>query len=274
MSEDIYLHAFNTIIPTNYTIAKKINMLQECLDFGIDINHNNSKILITAIEYGNLQIVQFLIDSGIDIHANSDLALIKVCTTDHIIFSFEILKLLLRSGAIASAQNNKSLENCILFMEDDVIIDALKLLIEHGADPLDTSIDLLRHARNSNLPPLVEYLLDIGIKCSDSLIAKVFTDNTTISSIKKLLLKHGANPNAKLDGLLLLEYAIMKTSINDIELLLEYGADVNLCYNIINQTLICKSRMRYKYNIKIEELLLEYGLDISWISKHISDKGY
>lgn len=279
MSKDSYLYIFDTIINSQHIdyyldTNKKIKLLQECLDFGIDINHNNSRALIKAIENDDIKIVRFLIDNGINIRANDDLALITACGNDNI-DDIETIKLLLSLGADPNAQNNKPLSISISDLDNIMVIEVVKLLIDSGADPF-ADPNLLSNACSTNYLLLVEYLLSIGIKCSDSDICYVFKLHIGGSfPIKKLLLDNEANPNAKYDnGLFLLEYNIIYDGFNEIKLLLEYGADVNLCYNIINRTPFFKSEIKYRRigSIKrIAELLFEYGLDISWLSERLLD---
>ena len=141
-------------------------------------------------------------------------------------------------------------------------INIVKLLIDHGADPFSSNNILLKGACKDNNIPLFEYLISIGAKCSDIddlTIACAFSKYCDLE-LKKILLCNGTDPNMIVcDGSRILECAICNNDIDTCKLLIEYGADINLCYNADRATSPTYIFGRIK---PIIDLFLEYGVDI------------
>lgn len=279
---DIY--AFEKIVSDKYAPNdKKIRIIKECIESGIDINYNNAVVLISAIKSNNYDIVNFLIDCGIDIRANNDSALICACyeTYDdkngrnycrhaHTIYyenKFKIINLLLSLGADACAQNNAPMKNYIESY-GNIDINVIKLLVEHGADPFCRDNLLLNEVCDCTDLLIFEYLISIGANCANiksSILRRVFTSSNTIKFVK-ILLDNGIDPNTIDNDRSLLEWSVCSKAVGNCKLLLECGADINLCHNIttINRSFFrdftrCLSSNKMK---PICSLFLEYGVDI------------
>lgn len=240
---------------------KKIRIMKECIEAGVDINYDNSKVLAFAVNNNDTKIIKFLIENGISLNNGTHL-LRTACQTNNL----EIVKLLLSMGVETNPKENPPILQCRS-------IEIIKLLIEHGADPHVESDKLLFYCCFcDNTLHVVEYLLSIGLKCSDYAIITAFyaLNKTKNFGIKKLLLENGANPNANVIGegcdINLLEMTVIDSDLDSCKLLLQYNADVNLCHNLINKNynIINKKKKTIVANIKlITELFAEHGLDIS-----------
>lgn len=279
---DIY--AFEKIVSDKYVENdKKIRIIKECMESGVDINYNNAIVLLSAIKANNYEMVSFLIDLGIDIRANNDSALIcacyetydddngrNYCRKSHNIFNenkFKIINLLLSLGADVCAQNNAPMSNYIKSF-GDITINVIKLLVEYGADPFCHDNLLLNEVCDKTNLLIFEYLISIGANCANIKsyrIRSIFTNHGTIKFVK-ILLDNGIGPNTIIDDRSLLEWSMCYKLESNCKLLLEYGADINLCHNIINVNrsffhdfISCTSRNKMK---PICSLFLEYGIDI------------
>lgn len=294
--DKIYQVAFDSIITKkDYTIDEKIEVLKICLESGIDINRKKSHVLMSAIAYDNLRIINFLIENGIDIRADNDFALFWVYeqiiksrnTKGSIARTLDIMELLLSLGVDPNARNNKLI--IIMCNSKTIHIDIIKLLVKYGMDAFAHSNKLFEKACKDKNLESVKYLISIGADCTglnNMAISYAFDKNENYE-LKKILLDSGANPNTtnKLeicfpDGKYrnnsynLLEISVLYGyDVESCKMLLEYGADINLCHNLINKF---KIDMRCTFNIgdhaekKAKEcinLFLEYGLDIAWIFK-------
>lgn len=238
---------------------EKIEIMRECILEGVDVNYNNSIALFEAIGYGDAKLVNFLIDSGIDIHAKDDYALRRACENGE----FEIVKLLLSVGA-----NMNSTKKPLILQTGH--IEIIKLLIEHGADPFVNDNKLLLNSIDDL--ELVKYLISIGvdvIKPNNKPILEIFENKGNIE-VKRLLLENDADPNAMKQyatgSINLLECTINIRDIEGCKLLFEFGADINLCYNLINKNYDYFSRS-YNRTQEFIDLFMDHGLDISGLIK-------
>jgi ankyrin repeat protein len=285
--EEILLYTFETIINSIYiTQEKKIRLLGQCIAFGIDINHNDSMLLFSAITYNDLDVVRFLIDNGINVTARHNQAIIDACDQfniynvrgngniqtspkfqeDHKEHRSQIIKLLISSGADASAQNNGAILR--LSDEDYVDINVVKLLVENGANPFICSNALFENVCDMRNIEVCKYLINIGVDCTNLPGICVFTGGD--SELKKLLLDSGYNPNTigSYDKMSLLERAICDLDIDTCKLLFDYNADVNSCHNIIDdkyeilKTHFVRIRPPEK-EAELIDLFMQHGLDIS-----------
>ena len=261
---------------------RRIKIIKECVEAGLNINTDEYQILILAIQNNDTQTAKFIIENNINMQDGLDLYLDEACVNNNV----EITKLLLELGADINSKYHTSISKTRN-------LDIIKLLVEHGADPFVNSNELLiRVSQNDKYLPITEYLIGIGMDCTklnNKQVAKIFIQNGNLQ-IKKLLLEHGINSNAMTsdytrgrleptsmevgytDGeICLLELAIIRLDFNTCKLLLEYGADINLCYNIINKQYDCITKNSPRHDrretvsktIPFVELFMEYGLDIS-----------
>lgn len=244
--DTVFLCAFKNIMDDHsFSMDEKINVLKICIDNGVDINYNNSDILIQAIHGDNLPIITFLIDSGIDIETNNKI-LILACLQQ----STQILKVLLSAGLTLTPDNFIIKYYSENYTNLDIELDIIIVLVENGADPFSHGNALLEIACYNKDYDLVTYLINIGAKCNElshKAIRYLFYKYGFLK-IKKLFLENGTNPNVILpirswpiENEILpgescpLENAILQKDFETCKLLLEYGADINLCSNIINE---------------------------------------
>lgn len=248
---DVYICAFlNIITDTSFDIQQKINILQDCIGAGVDINMNNSEILFLAILNNEYIIVEFLIDSGINFRANNDEALMLACKREDI----NTIKLLISLGVDVSTQNNRAIQDCNN-------LDCVKLLVEHGADPF-TSAELFSRCCLDKHVDIITYFMEINKNLlinDDRYIVIAFCYKSF--EIKKLFLDNGANPNAIYSsGISLLNASIIDCKFEECKLLLEYGAEAILCKKHYTQN---DFRFYNKISLRqIVDVCLEYGLDL------------
>lgn len=285
----IYSLAFDNVISKkNINFDEIIEILKICLENGVNINRKKSHILIDAIRYDNLQIINFLIDNGINIHSGDDSALIYACKNNYV----QSVELLLVLGCKADTQNNQPIYIICDYhnKQKKINIDIVKLLVNHGANPFSHSNKLLQKACEIEDFELVKYLISIGANCAEpnnKPISLAFANKENYE-LKKILLDNGASPNVTNDTKMhlltgshasypcnLLERSLLHCDIESCKLLISYGADINLCLNLINN----RNKIHYdfhKYDFcgginyaekkkKIVALFLECGLDIDWI---------
>lgn len=240
-------------------------MTKLLLDTNVNINLNDSSLLIEAIREEDLDTLRILIDYGINISADNDNALIEASTG----YDLEILKLLLLLGADVNAQKS------IIVTGNITYLDNIKLLIEFGLDYRAHNDILLLEAMKNN-KDIALYLLNLikpdclEKETLDQIICSAFIYQADLE-IKKLLLDRGANPNAIItnkpyEGVSVLEYVAINGEFACCKLLLEYGADVNLCKNLIDgkrREPIKKKGKSIDNYTKIIELFNEHGLDIT-----------
>lgn len=278
--------AFEQIIANKkFSMNEKIEMLQICLENGVDINQNksialkiaiesvdgelNNDTLITTIKPENLKIINFLIDSKIDIRANDNIALITACGRGY----YEIVKLLLELGIDACAKNNEAMkESCQDYRYLDLRI--IKLLIEYGADPCSHSNILLHKACCDGEFEIVKYVISFGVDFtkSDKNPINSSLDTYWYPEMIKLLLDNGANPNMLNNKICPLERCIMYRYFDGCKMLLEYGVNINSCHNIINKTEVLRNQflkmsrnriIKIVDEQKIIDLFMEHGLDVN-----------
>lgn len=290
---DVYKYAFETIIGHDINSERKINIIKECIETGIDININESFAIMDATDIGDTKTMQFLIDNGIDVNGYTYKPALSVACKDN---NLPHVQMLLYAGANVNAIDAFG-ESAILQTTN---IDIIKLLVEHGADPFVNNNRLLMTACEKINIPLIDYLVSIGMDLffdnnkllfnachkSDYNIIKYLIDhgadiknpdNRAIIEIfnsrgyfrcKKLLLENGADPNFTIDIMHSLEFCIINASIDECKLLFDYGADTNMCINIINQNYSIipknkKSRGSINRDKELIRMFMEHGLDIT-----------
>lgn len=254
----LYQYTFECICSeTKMNNEDRFEIIKECVEAGVNINYNNSQILKRAIGDGDMKLFHYLFDNGIDIHVDDDEPLRIACSYNQI----EIVKLLISVGA----NTNDVFTKAPLFD-----LDIIKLLVEHGANPFDRLNRMFINLCHwDEYFPIIQYFISIGADCTlpdNKPIITSFSNNHVLK-IKRLLLENSADPNAvKIKGdkkVNLLELAVQKRDFNGFKLLLEYGANLNLCQNIINKTNI----IRYENIMGFVDLFKENGLDIELIYK-------
>lgn len=236
-----------------------LEIIKECILAGVDININDSCALVNLIENQgkkSIEIIKLLIENGINVQANNNQALKSACYED----LADVVEILLNSGANIDIGKD-SILGCANNM------DVIKILVEHGADPFYNKNALFLDACENYDLKLITYLIEIGADVNipdDNPICSIF-DSKGNPKIKRLLLQNGANPNAKdINGICLLEHRIMYLDIESCKILFEFGADANMCDNIINMNYKIIGR-KFGTTLSLEpiiELFRDHNLDI------------
>lgn len=174
-----------------------------------------------------------------------------------------IIALLLDHGAQAQNPQGESIFDLAFFLGEPKIV---KLLIDHGVDPNKTDADgngfilkalIYKHIVGMSMPVTTEDSQRV------SFIASVCPPDIADAYID-LLLKYGANPNARFadTGMTVLAFAALKNDTVVVRKLLEYGADVNLCDKEGNTALM------YAKDISCAQLLLKSGANPNIKTSH------
>lgn len=167
---------------------------------------------------------------------------------------------------------NNSLLNCAIGASR---FEMVVLLLHKGADPNNpdnTSLPLIRAAQTGRID-ICKKLLKFGADPSltgrgkdTALIAAVENGNYTLA---KIFLKAGINPNLMSDSGSALYIASRSYSIEMIELLLRYGAKVNVLYRD-KSALSAAVRNGYKLNtITKAKILLEAGAKVDLFKNNL-----
>ena len=174
--------------------------------------------LVAAAENGHTEIVRLLIEHGADVTV---ISLLDILKNDHV----ETARLLLDHGADPNMQYGAALKWAAWNSRAEVV----DLLLEKGADPnlkkgalrnfseylLDATADVVRHA--SSLPTVWK-----DDEMPHPLVGPAVRGDLEMT---RRLLDHGANINAKHDGITPLMIAAYNGYTDLARLLLERGAD-------------------------------------------------
>lgn len=232
-----------------------IKIIDECIYGGADINYNNSEILITMIKRKHIKVINFLIDSGINFRVDSDCPFAMACDRNNI----ELIKLFLLHNIPANTSDNRA-----VFLRQ-INLDTVKLLIDHGMDPFSNNNILFRNAIAEGKIGMINYLIYIKPDLLENadLMEWSFLE-TKNAETTNILLDCGLDPNIiPSSGKCFLETCISNYNFDRCKLLLEHGADINLCGVIKNEDNV-SDRKKEKL-LKIINLCLEYGLDLNKI---------
>lgn len=265
----IHTLAFHSAIESEYTTEQIIEILEECIKAGVDINSKNSSVLLYAMENENFPAVKFLIDNGAKV-------------TQQILDSamhneVEFLEYLIANGTRIDPNNTILLELAI----GNNNYELVELLIANGIDIM-TDKKILSEACNYAGEEIIELLLKSGI---DPNLACARDSDISIRNID-VLIKYGFditnnfpfffNRACKGNSTQLANYLIAKgmdcvNILHDIKnyprkeilkLLLENGTDANMEINLENIKIRLLEYYAMKARIKESKLLFEYGADI------------
>ena len=193
--------------------------------------------------------------------------------------SIQIIKVCLENGLDINKEVEHEgytavpLEFVLLFNKNP--LEVVKLLIEHGADIKKVSIRPIRNScvyGGTGTASILKLFLENGLDPNEpslksydgkSFIFQICSAENVIARYRKLelLLEHGANPNDTWNGYSLLPYVILQNEPMLAELIIRYGADVNIppfsyADNPLKQAIL-------KHNSSLIDLLIKKGADIN-----------
>lgn len=279
---NIYTHAFRDIIKHKYTHEEKIKLLQECIDLGADIKYGNSEALGVAVRKGDCDLIIFLINNGIDIHADNH-NFLTACSYGNI----KIIKLFLSMGVDVSGPNNLIITE--LMVQNNFRLNVLELLVENGAnlflndnyllfelcsgkccflesiEETNNKEDWSSYTEMVQKHPIdvLEYLIKIAENQIpyNKLLELAIYSSAPVDFIK-VLLDHGADPNILIDGKVsLLKYSALNIRIRNCKILLQYGADINSCKNLLDNDVFSQN-MDTNFVKEIIILFEQNGLEL------------
>jgi len=230
------------------------------------INSNGDVALSMAFSNRNINIIKLLLDNGANV--NQQLYYDETVLFEAVDYNeIELIKLLLNYGANVNQQNIDG--ETVLFKTTN--IDIIKLFIENGANvnilnvdkqnPLMYIIQKKGLNVNNRMYDIVQLYIDNGININqldiinNNIMLVIFEKDTRVSSkFIKLLINYGINVNQKNTfGFTPLVYAIKDDNIDNINILLDAGADVDF-YNPPMKT--SKNILRITNNEKVYRLLI------------------
>ncbi len=228
---------------------------------GADINVENKggyTPLHYASEEGHTETVKVLLEAG----ARVDIRNVFDSTTAlDLAKNKEIQQLI-----VDRIEKQKMLANKLVNAVREQNIEETENLIKAGADinTLVIGMHPLMLACETGNKELVKLLIEYGANLNqqdyDGYSALLYvTDNTNNVEIARLLLKAGANPNIKgFGGITPLHTAVFKGNPEMVELLIEYGADVNAKDEMKGETPLDLAS-GLSSNEKIRSMLLKAG---------------
>lgn len=236
--------------------------IKDLIEYEEDVDYmiyDRYSLLITAVTYNKLDLVEMLLEMGANIEIQNprgETPLYLACNIRNI----NMIKLLLKYGAeinkiirfggdtvLKKAISNENIEN----------IEIIKLLLDNDANP--------NLGDNKNNTPLQE---------AASIFS--FNDDDISAVIIKLLLQYGADINSKnLVGVTPLFFACLQKNNLNIDTLLEYGADPYILNNenqyIMNNPMIKENIKLYVRNKMYELHKLNVAYDMIEIAKGIQE---
>ncbi|AGF84864.1 repeat protein [Moumouvirus goulette] len=130
------------------------NIIKYLLESGADINTDNDKPLLNAIQAGNYQdnksVIQYLIENGSNIHTDNNESLNLACNLGQ----FEIVKLLVTNGADIYKCRNETLVEII----KKGYFEIIKYLVNCGIDIHTNMNEYLEIAEKNKHSHIIEYL--------------------------------------------------------------------------------------------------------------------
>ena len=204
-------------------------------------------LLITAIQYNNLEIVKLLVEHGIDVNWISESKEITFGLGEYYSYwetplltaaqndNYEIVKYLLDNGAIVNDDRDINGNTALLIAIRNENADIVSELIDHGANvntknkKFETPLIVASQSGNESV---VNCLLDHGAKLRDNKdvnLADAVKDNYFL--VAKYLIDNGSDVNEIYkDKETPLAKAIGKENPALVKYLTEHGADINQPY--------------------------------------------
>ncbi|AAV50862.1 putative ankyrin repeat protein R599 [Acanthamoeba castellanii mimivirus] len=246
-----------------YTIViDNVNYLEKILNCtSIDLSVNDDILLCTAIINCSSECLLYLLDKGIPIDFCDNYAIRACCirlekyiyTTRKNKSSCDMLKIVIDRGGNVNTHNYEPLYSAV----NDNNFDKIKLLVENGANKLS---DFKRKITNTNLE-IFQYLIDnrveLEVNFDDIFLQSIINDD---SECMKLFIELGANINSI--PTLELTKIIINARHEILEILINYGLDINNINDKINNEINDNRCEDYDETIKTVELVSNAGIDI------------
>ena len=215
-----------------------------------------------ASRAGNEDVVRSLVRRGADpnkVYDDCEDALLKASGEGHT----EVVKLLFLSNAINKPISQERLVVALKQAAKYDKIDIVRCLVEYGIEVSGLTAALVL-AVEYNQVEVVEHLMNNGTDYNTATIngfsLLTYVCMTDYLYIVRLLLAHGANPNAAdSQGDLPLEYAVLYSDMPKI--LLEAGADPNIHFADGSTALISVVTSSRDHACDLTLLLLQHGAD-------------
>lgn len=243
---NLHICAFDHIIDDDrYIDVEKISVLEECIISGVNINHNSSNSLCSAIHKKSFPIVEFLINAGAEINSN------VICSA--VLSGYDMVKYLVDKGAMINPDDYISLNTAI--SEKNYAI--VKLLIDKGINVrTNDDIALYISCMGDNLE-IIELLLQSGADANSKKNKITNIDNVCKNvNFLKLLVKYGFDLN--IHSNILMISACRNNKIDIVEYLISMGTNCADSDAIV-------TAYRYHSDLKLRRLLLENGANTNHI---------
>lgn len=223
-----------------------IEILKLLVEKGLNLNtkfEDNTTLLHSAVYKNSIQFVKYLVENGFDISIfeeyTIDSPLIQAARRHHIPENdmSDVFTYLINSGIDVNSRNNYFETPLLYAAQNDVVIT--KLLVENGADinaKSSNGENALKKAISMSKFDIVKYLIEQGadINAKDNRGISILISSLRHPKLLELILKSGANVNTiTAKGKTPLITTIIDPNVKDkerlniINILLEYGTDIN-----------------------------------------------
>lgn len=268
-------------------IKKELNLVQLLMENNADVNKRGNKsrtALGWAVFRERADIVKYLLEHGADVHLGAKYPLHLAITKGDKESCGEILKLLLEYGANIDQLDNQRLTPVnkaammgntgalqLLLNLDAKYDHSLMMYAIQGRSKMNVEILLERglkvsgsemyRAVSSGCEDIVKLFLDQGVELNDQLLMPAIV--TKFTSIVRMLLESGIDARASTSGRAAIIWAVIMGSKEIVELLLDFGADVNQVTMTVALGKVLLHDAAQQGDEEIFTLLLDRGADIN-----------
>ena len=210
----------------------KFDKAMEALNAGADVNtssHNNkSTPLIIASQFGNLNLVNLLLERGADVNAKNG----SGNTALHLAIlynSSDVIMALINAGADIDAVNNKNVSAFDILPTTKKLngTDAWKALMKHKLQP--KFLKLCRSGSEEEINEAIEVGVNVNASNKTLSTALMFAAKENTPEVVEILAKAGAELDSQdIYGNTALIYAASYNSEEVVNILLDQGASTNI----------------------------------------------